>query len=143
MADFRTHSPDRIITTWAGININGYAADTFIEIERNEDSFMLYKGALDDGCRARNLNRSGKITITLMASAPVNDDLAAKAQEDEDFGTGYGPFQCIDLSGNMVVEAAEAWVSKRPKIERGKEAGTIQWVFECNSMIVTEGGNTI
>lgn len=143
MADFRNHAADAVIAVWNGININGYGNDTFIEIERNEDGFITLTGALGDVTRARSLNKTGKVTFTLMASAPVNDLLAAAAQLDEDTGLGYGPLQIKDLNGNMLVSAADAWIMKRPKIERAREASTIQWVLECAELVVFEGGNVL
>lgn len=134
---------DQVVLTWNGINITGYANDTFVEVEREEDSFTTYVGALGDVCRTKNLNRLGKITVTLMASAPVNDLLAAQAQDDEDNGLSFGPIQVKDLNGNMRANGAEAWVMKRPKIERAKESGSIQWVFVVASLNVTEGGNVV
>ena len=143
MADFTTQSPDRIIASWNNINITGYADDTFIEIERDEDGFTFMTGALGDTTRVRSLNRSGKVTFTLMALAPVNDLLADAAQEDEDTGEGYGPLQIVDLNGTMLVSAANAWISKRPKIERAREATTVQWVLQCADLVVFEGGGTL
>ncbi|HEY6018999.1 MAG TPA: phage protein [Candidatus Paceibacterota bacterium] len=143
MAQLQNYHTDKVLASWQNVNITGYANDTFIEVERNEDSFTLYVGSLGEGCRTKNLNRSGKITITLMASSPINDLLAQAAQTDEDSGLDYGPLSITDLNGNMVCFAAEAWVMKRPKIERAKEAGTVQWVFEAVVLELFEGGNVI
>ncbi len=134
---------DQVILIWNDIHINGFANDTFIEVERNEDGFTTYVGSLGDVCRTRNLNRTGKVTVTLMASAPVNDTLAALAQDDEDSGLDYAPIQLKDLNGNMRADGAEAWIVKRPKIERAKESGTIQWVFEVAVLNMREGGNVL
>jgi hypothetical protein len=43
----------------------------------------------------------------------------------------------------MVCFGAEAWVMKRPKIERAKESGTVQWVFAVAKLEIFEGGNVI
>lgn len=126
---FANYAADQVIVVWNGVNINGFADDTFVEIERDEDGFALLNGALGDVTRARMLARAGKITITLMAHAPVNTQLAALAQKDESFGDGYGPIMVKDLTNNMLASGAEAWIIKRPKIERAKEGGTVQWVF--------------
>jgi len=134
---------DQVILIWNDIHINGFSNDTFIEVERNEDGFTTYVGSLGDVCRTKNMNRSGKITVTLMATAPVNDTLAALAQVDEDTGLEYAPIQLKDLNGNMRADGAEAWISKRPKIERAKESGTVQWVFEVAVLNLNEGGNVL
>lgn len=143
MAEFHTYSPDKVIGAFGPIILGGYANDTFIEVERDEDSFMKYTGALGDVARSRNLNRGGKITITLMAVSPTNDALANLAQDDEDFGQNYLPFEIRDDSGNMFVHAEIAWIQKMPKIDRGKESGTVQWVFDCADVAVYVGGNNI
>lgn len=140
MAVFTQYTPDKVIANWFTLTINGFAAETFIEIERDEDGFTKYKGVLDDTCRTRNLNTGGSVTFTLMMHAPINNDLSLYAQEDETFGNGAYPLQIKDLSGRMLVSAAEAWIKKRPKIERGKDAGTIQWVFDCAQLVIFEGG---
>ena len=134
---------DQVVASFLGENINGFADDTFIEVERNEDGWTLYVGALGDKCRTRNLNRSGKITFTLMATAPVNDRLATFANDDETFGFNFGPIQIKDLNGNMVCHGSEAWIMKQPKVERAKDSGTIQWVIEVADLTIVAGGNVV
>jgi hypothetical protein len=143
MAGLTNYHTDQVTLSWNNINITGYASDTFIEVERDEDGFTSYVGSLGDVCRTRNLNRMGKITVTLMASAPVNDQLAAAAQLDEDSGLDYGPIQVKDLNGTMRADGAEAWIMKRPKIDRAKESGTVQWVFSVAYLNMYEGGNVV
>jgi hypothetical protein len=143
MANFNTYSPDRVIVTFAGMIINGFAPDTFVEIERDEDGFMKYVGSLGDVARTHNLNRAGKVTLTLMAVAPINDSLSQYAIVDEIDGDAFGELMVKDLSGNMVCHAEIAWVLKWPKIERGKESGTIQWVIDCADIEVFPGGNIL
>ena len=134
---------DKVILVWDGIQIKGYAKDTFIEVERNEDSFTTYVGSLGDVCRTKNLNRTGKVTVTLMASAPVNDLLAARCNQDEATRLEYGPLQLVDLSSTMRCDGAEAWIMKRPKVERAQESGTVQWVFEVAVLNIFEGGTDV
>lgn len=148
MGDFKTYSPDLVTISWNGVNIIGFAKDTFIEIERDEDTFMKYTGALSDVARSKNLNKGGKVKITLMAVSPVNDILANLALADENVALGspdqfYGPLQIKDLSGTMECFAEIAWIMKWPKVERGKESGTIEWEFDCAAIEVYPGGNLI
>jgi hypothetical protein len=141
---FRNYDPSEVALSWMGINITGYSDGTFIEAERDEDAFTKYVGALGDVTRARNLNRSGKVTVTLMASAPVNDLIAAIASVDDAFGSGgVGPLSITDFNGTTVCGATYAWVMKQPKIERAKEAGTVQWVFDCAQLFIKAGGNLV
>lgn len=136
------YSPDNVLLVLNNILVTGFAKDTFIELEREEDGWITYVGSLGDVCRTKNLNKLGKLTITLMATAPINDLLAAMAQTDEDDGSGFGSMQLKDLSGRMFAHGAEAWIKKRPKIERAHEAGTIQWEVTIAKLELFEGGNS-
>lgn len=142
MSDFATYSPDQVIIIFNGLRLRGFAKDTFVEVERDEATYMKYVGALGDVCRTRNLNKGGKVTLTLMAVSPTNDDLYDLAVTDEDIADAFGPLQITDLSGNMKCHAEIAWIEKWPKIERGKESGTVQWVIDCAGIQMNPSGNT-
>lgn len=143
MPEFFTYSPDRVVISFNGIDIRGFAPDTFVEIERDEDTFIKYKGALNDTARTQNLNTAGKVTVTLMAVSSTNDLLSASMTADELFGLNYGELLVKDLSGNMLCMSTNAWVLKWPKIDRGKESGSIVWVFDCADLEIIAGGNLI
>ncbi|MGN6103658.1 MAG: phage structural protein [Kofleriaceae bacterium] len=140
---FKTYNPALVTISFKGINLTGIMDGTFLEAERDEDAFMKHVGAAGDVTRTRNLNKGGKVTVTLVATHPTNDLLAAILDADEQFGLGYGPLQIKDLSGNMKCRANEAWISKPPKIERAKESGSCVWVFDCAELEIFAGGNVI
>jgi hypothetical protein len=138
---YSRYSPDRVTITWKGNLITGFAEGTFVEVERDEDAFTKYVGSDGAVTRTRNLNRSGKITVTLMATAAINDQLWADAIFDESFGNEEGPIEIADLSGAMYCSATYAWVMKMPKVERAKESGTVVWVFDCAELAINPSGN--
>jgi hypothetical protein len=43
----------------------------------------------------------------------------------------------------MRADGVEAWIMKRPKIDRAKESGTVQWVFSVAYLNMYEGGNVV
>lgn len=141
MGDFRTYSPDNVIITFGSLIITGFAADTFVEVERDEDTFMKYTGALGDVARTLNLHKGGKITLTLMAVAPINDALTDMLSDDETFNDAFAQFQMKDISGRMLVKSDVSWISRWPNVERGKESGTVQWVIDCAEMYIEPRGN--
>lgn len=141
MGEFFTYTPDQVIIEFDGTIIRGFAPDTFVEVERDEDGFMKLTGTLGDVARSRNLNYGGKITITLMAVSPTNDELSILAEEDEFEGDGYGSLFVKDLNGGTLCHAETAWVLKWPKIDRSKESGTITWVFDCADIEIDASGN--
>lgn len=140
MGQLRNYTPLEVTFAFGGQNITGYMDGTFIEVERDEDAFLKLVGSLGTTVRAQNLNRSGKVTLTLLAASPSNDLLNAIADEDERDRTGVRSLTIKDLGGATRVHAGEAWISKRPKMERGKEAGSCVWVFDCADLEITVGG---
>lgn len=143
---FTTYSPDKVIITFNGVIINGFADGTFIELERNEHVFSEKAGSLGDIVRTKNKNRSGKATITLLAQVPVNDLLQALVIEDEENDDplnvdAIGPFLVKDLSGNTLCESHVAWISHQPKFERAKESGHVVWQFAFANLKISVAGN--
>lgn len=142
MSDFHNYSPDRVSFTFMGLTINtGYQDNTFIDVERTADGFTDHVGSLGDVVRTANLDRTGKVTLTLQSQSPANDLLQAIADQDEQFRTGYGPLQIMDHNGNMECHATIAWIQKRPKIDRAKTSGSTVWVFRCADIEIDAGGN--
>lgn len=134
---FRRYSPDQVKISFGGIAITGYMDGTFVDAERNEDQYTMHVGSLGDVTRTRNLNKTGKVTITLMQHAPINELLQTKLSLDDLADIPPQPLQIKDLSNNMRVHASQAWITKPPKIERAKESAGIQWVFECANLEIT------
>lgn len=136
----RTFDPKGVLASFANIPISGYADGTFIEVERAEDAYMLTIGAWGEGARARNYNRSGTITFTLLQTSPINDLLSAAALKDELTGAGIGALFIKDIGGATLVSADNAWIKKVPTVSVGKEVETREWVIECESMNIFVGG---
>lgn len=135
-----TYDPAANVFSFLGNLITGYGPDTFITVERNEDGFSLSVGAGGEATRSLNRNRSGRITLTLMAGSQSNDVLSALARQDELFGTAVGPAYLKELNGGTAVSAPNCWIAKMPNVERAKESGTVEWVFESDMIDVLIAG---
>lgn len=140
MSTFRNYDPERIVVTFRGVLVAGFASGSFVTIERTEDAFALTVGAQGDVTRVRSRNRSGSVTLALQAAAPANDSLSAIAAQDEAFGTGYGPLMIKDLNGTTLAQAAVAWVRKLPAVEFAAEASDRSWVLDCAELELAVGG---
>lgn len=136
----KTYDPAECLLSFDGVPISGYADDTFLELEANDDSFTLQKGADGEGTRSRSRNRSMRLTVTLMQGSASNDYLSGRLAADLLSGAGAGALQFKELNGTTVVNAAEAWVMRTPTISRAKESGTVQWVFEMDAASAFVGG---
>lgn len=143
MLQFNQYDPLLQTATFRGIPLTAFKDGTFIKAERNEDTFMLAVGSQGDAARVRNRNASGKITVTLMQTSISNDLLSAVAQEDEVFGTGFGPFLVQDILGTTVCEAPVAWITKPAAVERSDQLAGVEWVFETNFFVTFIGGGLV
>lgn len=137
----KTYDPSQVLASFLGAQISGFAEGTFIKVERDEAAFTKMTGADGEVARARNKNKGGKVTFTLMQSSASNDILSAAAAADELTGTGIGPLFIKDNLGTTVVVAANAWIEKVATAEFGKELGDREWVIDCASVEMLVGGS--
>jgi hypothetical protein len=118
-----------------------------VKVARDEDSFTKQVGASGEVARARNKNRTGKVTFTVMQTSQANDIFSAAQQIDEGriaagvTGSGYGALEGRDPNGTTVVSAATAWVMKPADAEFAKELGQREWVLDCAELQMFIGGN--
>lgn len=117
-----TFDPKAIALNVLGNVITGFMDGTFIEVERDEDTWALHVGADGEAARARNRNAAGKITFTLMQTSPSNDALSALATLDEQTGTAVGPAYVRDLLGTTLLGGDSAYVLKPAKVSYGAAA---------------------
>ena len=136
----KTYDAAKVQVTWAGLILTGFAPDTFLSVERNVEGFTLQKGASGEGARSKSNDKSGKVTLTLLATSQSNDFLMAIAAADELTGAGVVPLFIKEQDGTTLVASQNSWVQKLPKVERGKESGSVEWVIECDDLEIAIGG---
>ena len=135
-----SYAPNAVTCIVAGNILSGWADDSMVTIERNEDAWMLKVGVDGIGTRAKNNNRSGKITFKLMQTSPSNSTLSALTVADELSGKAAFTVLIRDANGSTLVSALTAWVAKFPSTEFGKEVLTREWSIETDNLIVFVGG---
>lgn len=141
MPDFKQYDPGKVAVSFNGIQIQGIAPDTFVRVARTTDAYAKEVGAGGDVTRVRSRDRSGEVTITLMAASPTNDLLSAVHASDELLNDGVGELQVQDNLGTTILVAANAWIKKLPEVEFGSEGGTREWMFECAELEMLVGGS--
>lgn len=140
---YNQYDPGRVVASFRGVLLEGFAEGSFISAERNEDGFTTEVGAAGDVTRTRSRNRTGLVTFTLQAAAPGNDMLSAIATLDELTGAGAGPLLVKYLDGTTALAASTAWIKKYPTVEFGAESGSREWVIECAELLMHVGGNVL
>lgn len=130
-----TYDPKEVIVVVGGFTISGFAEDTFVEIERNEDAFALQVGADGKGVRTKSANKSGTFKIRLQPTSPSNTILDTYANADEANGSGAVPVLVKDNRGNDLHVAEQAWVKKKPNRQYGgAKAENLEWVLESDNI---------
>lgn len=138
----KTYNPKRVVVSFLGQTLTGFAPGTFIRVEYDEDAFSKYTGADGESARVQNANEGGNATCTLMQTSQSNDTLSALAIADRASGTAVGPFMVKDLSGTTLCLSPNAWVKKIAGLERGKEATDSAWEFDLTDLKMVNGGNS-
>lgn len=140
---FGTYDPTRVLVSFKGVPLDGFAAGTFIKVARNEDGWTFQPSNSGGGARSRNPNKSGTIEITLHTASPANGYLSTFAVADELTAEGVGEFMVKDMSTNgAICNAQNAWIKKFPDWERAKETGEVTWVIESDDINVLHDGLT-
>ncbi len=137
---FPTYDPALHLFSFAGNILTGAGKDKFIKASRDEDSFTKHKGVAGEGGRSKNNNRGGTVEFTVLAQSQTNDILSAILAGDELLGTGVGALFLKELNGTTVLAASNAWLKRVPDTERGKEAGEVTWMWDCDDLEMFNGG---
>jgi hypothetical protein len=137
----RTFDPKKLIITYGGVPLSGFADGTFVTVERENDLFSKVSGTDGVVSRAKSNDRSGSCTVSLAQTSPSNDVLSGFYQLDEKANTGVLPLIGKDLSGRTVFASGNAWIRKPPPITAGKEIENRDWIIDCADLDMFIGGN--
>ncbi len=111
------YDPKKVTVIYDGMVITGFADDTMIEAEKNEDNITPYVGVLGEVSIAINADNTGTVTMSLASTSPFIKILADKARANT-----IAPLSIIDMNQNGVnVGGTEAIIIKAPNVTIGKE----------------------
>lgn len=125
-----TYDPAQHAISFAGNILSGFAEDSLVEIEQDNDTFSYTPSADGPGARARNRDEQVTITVRLLKTSMSNDILSALHAADKLKGAGIGLFALKDLAGATTF-SGNAWVQKPPNIVIGTEIDTYEWTLKC------------
>lgn len=142
--DTRQYDPGQIILNVNGADTIGFAAGTFIEVERAVDAFTTVVGSDGEITRVKSQNRMGTIKCTIQQSSPSNDFFSALANQDEQTSNAAVPILLKDANGTTLVQVKKGWVKKKSNATFADAAENREWTFETGNLDFTIGGeNTI
>lgn len=146
----RTYAPNQvsvIITHEAsGIShtITGFSEDSIVAIERNAETFSMYRGADDTKTRIYNSDTSATITIPLQQTSNSNDILTYLYEYDRARLNADGLFsiQIKDLTGRSSYYSDEAYIGNVPSSSFSNSMELREWVIHAASLDTFIGGNS-
>lgn len=139
----RNYYPDEVALVFAGIPLEGFGEDTFVEVEYDTEGFTDVTGRDGDVSRSRSNDRRATVTVTIMQTSPTNAALQALHNTDMDTpgGAGVGAFAMRDRQGTLVVRADEAWIQTTAPVTLAREVQAREWVIRLARAETTGGGN--
>jgi hypothetical protein len=142
--DTREYDPGQIIFNVGGRDVSGYAAGTFVEVERNKDGFTLVVGSDGENTRVKSQDRSGTFKCTLQQSSPLNDYFSSLATQDELSSNAVVPILLKDANGTTIAQAKQGWVKKKASSSFADAVENREWTFETGNLSYEVGGeNTL
>ncbi len=139
----RHYDPDQVTVSFAGIVAKGFADGEFVAIEQPENSFDFVVGTDGEMSRSKTGRRDATVTIKLMQTSPTNDQFSAilRADLEQPGGAGVGALMIRDRLGRALYRADAAFIQKAPDVSFDRTATAREWVFVCENLVRTDGGN--
>jgi hypothetical protein len=125
-----TYDAFKVIITFGGVPIGGYADGTFVSVKAGSDRYSKKVGADGGIVRSRKHDDTHGVDITLLKSSQSNTYLTTVMNMDKLANAGIRPLSITDLSGGSLHFWPQAWISKDPDVDYGDEAGNIPWHIE-------------
>lgn len=138
------YDADQIAIVFGGIKIDsGFAEDSMLKIEMDEKAFTYIVGVDGSVTRSKTKNKVAKLTVSLMQSSYLNDQLSALMILDlaAPNGAGIAPFLCKDINGTTLCAGAHCWIEKPPDQEFKRVASAREWNLICSDLNVFVGSN--
>lgn len=128
---FGEHDAQAFAISIFGIPLDGFAKDSVIEIEPNEDNRKNVTGADGHIESAKMADESATVKVHLMRTSVSHKALRAvyKADRNTRGGATVGPFIMRDTINGMEETSERAWIARRPDYAIGSEVGEVVWTF--------------
>jgi hypothetical protein len=138
-----TYDPRLVTVIFGGMPIDGFADGTFVGVEPSADRYTRVVGADGEVTRAKSVDNSHIVTITLLQSSRSNQFLSLVAQADRITSKGVLPLEIVDGSGSTVLAWSQAYIAKDPSWAYAKENTDRTWEFQTGQIAVENKGGTL
>jgi hypothetical protein len=141
MEGVKTYDPKKVIVTFGGNVIDGYADGTFVEVSPSDgDGFKKVVGADGAVGRSKSSDNTNQVSITLLQTSKSNDVLSTIRNTDKLTAKAIMPLSIVDLNGTSLFSWAEAWIKGDPTWSKEKEIKDYGWVFDTGQQSAANFG---
>lgn len=122
MGAAREANPRKCLLQVSAVPMQGFGENSMFKFTKNAPFYKQKVGVDGEVSRARVLDNSWLLEVTLMSTSQSNQVLWALAVTE-----AYTFVNIEDLNGLTLFCGEQAWVSEPPPIERGSEATEQVW----------------
>lgn len=124
--------------------VSGFADETFITIEMDNDAFTDNAGADGEVVRTKTNDQRATATLTLQQTSQSNNILSTLHNADILVnGAGVFAFFMNDQVGATLIGAPRAWVTKSAPVSRAKTPQSVVWTIRLASTKGFVGGANV
>lgn len=134
MSEVKTFDPKKVIVTFSGIPLSGFADGSFVEVSAASDRYTKKIGADGEVARVRGNDDTSEVTITLLSTSKSNTVMTSYLNADRLTNKGIGPLSISDIDGGTLFFWPQAWVKKTPDLTRSKDVEDVAWVFDTGQI---------
>jgi len=138
-----TYDPKKVIITFGGIPISGFANGTFINVTPSSDRFSKVVGADGEVSRSKSADNTHEVTITLLQSSLSNQYLSGIESLDRITSKGILPLTVTDLNGGSLKFWPQAWITTDPDLGYAAEQTDRVWTFNTGQVAASNTGATL
>ena len=140
----RVYDAKACSVSFANIPITGWADGDFVVIDNESDAYGDAIGTDGEVTRFRTNDDRANVTIRLMQSSAVNDQLSALHTLDKlsSNGAGLGVFYFKDTNGTSIYSGENAWIQKAPPATFSREVKEREWKIRVAKLVRVDGSNT-
>ncbi len=139
----KTYDPKKVIVTFGGVPITGFADGTFVQVDPNAESFTRKVGADGEVVRAKTNDNTHTVVITLQQSSASNSFLGNAYNTDKLTGAGMLPLSITDLNGGTIAFWPQAWIQTDPSWGYAKETTDRGWTLHTGQIATNAKGGAI
>lgn len=136
-----TYDFKKVLALVGGVPMQGFADGTGIEVELDDDLWVIVTGADGETARARRHGLVATMKLTFMQTSPSNDVLSGLVLVDILENAGVVPVLVKDVLGSSVFFSARGFVKKPAGSSFGKEVGNREWSLVLPGIDQFVGGN--